>query len=205
MSPVADSVIRRLDAARQKWWFFSLLTTTVLAASASFGMFLCFMLADSLLRFSQWILLGLFLVWLLATVVILCGVGRRLLGGQRSLEAAARRVEAEFPDLGSNLMNVVQLSEDSKNADRAFCEAAVEQAAAEVEHVPFDQAPRRNRTGGDSSIACTRRATWPNRAAFCCAAGDRHRRRDLIPNWSSAASRLLAPGRSSLRSDRSRS
>ena len=60
------------------------------------------------------------------------GVGRRLLRGQRSMEATARRVEAEFPELGSNLINVVQLSEDRKNVDRAFCEAAIHQAAAEI-------------------------------------------------------------------------
>ena len=194
MSPVADSVIRRLDAARQKWWFFSLLTVTVLALCVSFGMFLAFMLADSLLKFSQWILLGLFLAWLLATLAILCGVGRRLLGGQRSLEAAARRVEAEFPELGSNLINVVQLSEDRQNVDRAFCEAAVQQAAVEIEHVPFDEAPDKV-------------SHWL-RFLYCM-----HTPRDLaesigvlvllvviaiagelwIPNWSSAASRLLAP------------
>ena len=35
MSPAAESVIRRLDGARQKWWLFSLLTTAVLAAAGS--------------------------------------------------------------------------------------------------------------------------------------------------------------------------
>ena len=35
MSPEADSVIERLDAARQKWWLVSLLTTTVLAGCVS--------------------------------------------------------------------------------------------------------------------------------------------------------------------------
>jgi hypothetical protein len=49
MSPAAESVLRRLDAARQKWWFFSLLTTTTLAACASFGTLLAFMLADAYL------------------------------------------------------------------------------------------------------------------------------------------------------------
>ncbi len=194
MSPVAESVIQRLDAARQKWWFFSLLTTTVLALCASFGMFLAFMLADSLLKFSQWMLLGLFLAWLLVTLAILCGVGRRLVRGQRSLDAAARCVEAEFPELGSNLINVVQLSEDRRNADRAFCEAAVQQAAVEIEHVAFDKAPDkeshwrrflyRMHTPRDLAesfgvlavlvVIAVAGAIW-------------------IPNWSSAASRLLAP------------
>ena len=37
MTHAAETILRRLDAARQKWWFFSLLTTTTLAACASFG------------------------------------------------------------------------------------------------------------------------------------------------------------------------
>ena len=48
MSPAAENVIQRLDAARQKWWLFSLLTTTVLAMCVSFGVLMAFMLADSL-------------------------------------------------------------------------------------------------------------------------------------------------------------
>ena len=165
MSPAADSVIQRLDAARQKWWLFSLLTTSVSALCVSLGALLVFMLADSLLKFWKLALLGMFLAWLLVTLAIMLGVGRRLLRGGRSLEAAARRVEAEFPALGSSLINVVQLSEDRKNVDRAFCEAAVNQAAAEIEHVAFDRAQIRSRAGGDFSIAYRRRAIWPNRSA----------------------------------------
>ena len=67
MSPAADSVIQRLDAARQKWWLFSLLTTAVLAVCASFGTLLVFMLADAFAEASAiWLLVGLFLAWLLA-------------------------------------------------------------------------------------------------------------------------------------------
>ena len=50
---------------------------------------------------------------------------------------------SDFPELGSDLINVVQLSEDRKHADRAFCEAAVNQAAARARTVPFDQAPEK--------------------------------------------------------------
>ena len=53
MSPAAESVIQRLDGARQKWWLFSLLTTAVLAACVSLAAFLLLMLADAFLRFSQ--------------------------------------------------------------------------------------------------------------------------------------------------------
>ena len=93
-------------------------------------------------------------------------VARRLLRGQRSLEAAARRVEAEFPELGSSLINLVQLSEDSKNASPAFREAAIHQAAAQIGDLPLDRAPPASRAGGDCSIACRRPAIWPSRWRF---------------------------------------
>ena len=85
----------------------------------------------------------MFLAWLLLTGVLVFGVARRLLRGQRSLEAAARRVEAEFPELGSSLINLVQLSEDSQNASPAFCQAAVSQAAVQIGSLPLDRAPAR--------------------------------------------------------------
>lgn len=194
MSPAADGVIRRLDAARQKWWFFSLLTTMVLAICASSGLLLLFMLADSLLKLPQLVLATLFLVWLLTTLAIMFGVGRRLVRGQRSIEAAARRVEAEFPELGSNLINLIQLSEDSKNVDRAFCEAAIGQAAAQIGNVPFASAPEKEsrwrrflccmQTPRDLAESSGILALLVGLAIVCEA---------MLPNWSSAASRLLAP------------
>ena len=71
---------------------------------------------------------------------LILGVARRLARGHRDMEAAARRVELEFPDLGSDLINVVQLSEDRQNASRAFCQAAVDQAAARLAGVAFERA-----------------------------------------------------------------
>jgi hypothetical protein len=194
MSPAADSVIQRLDGARQKWWLVSLLCTAVLAVCASLGTLMTFMLADSWLKFSQLMLVGLFLAWLLCTLAILLGVGRRMLFGQRSLEAAARRVEAEFPELGSNLINVVQLAEDHKNVNRAFCEAAIRQAAAQLEHVAFDRAPNKQsrlrrfvrcmQTPRDLIESLILLAMLVTAAVVC----ERY-----IPNWASAASRLLKP------------
>jgi len=194
MSPAAETVLRRLDAARQKWWFFSLLTTTTLAACASFGTLLTFMLADAYLKLPQFGLLTLFLAWLAVTAVLIALVGRRLLRSQRSLEATARRVEAEFPELGSNLINLVQLAEDQKNVDRAFCQSAVNQAAAQIGGVAF-------------AAAAKKESRW-RRLIHCMQTP-----RDLaesgivlallvvvavlgnmwIPNWGSAASRLLKP------------
>ena len=149
MSPVAESVIRRLDTARQQWWLFTLLTTAVLAAGASFGLLLLFMLADAVLvrttsvEFSQRALLVMFVIWLGATIGLIVMVARRLTRSQRSLEATARRVEAEFPELGSDLINVVQLSSDTKNEDRAFCDAAVYHAALRIGNIHFEEAAKK--------------------------------------------------------------
>ncbi len=143
MSPAADHVLRRLDAARQQWWLFTLLTTAVLAACTSFGLLLAFMLADSLATFSQTVLWILGTTWLAATMALVALVFRRLTRSQRSLEATARRVEAEIPELGSDLINVVQLSTDTGNADRLFCEAAVQCAATRLEQVRFDAAAKK--------------------------------------------------------------
>ncbi len=194
MSPAAHDVIRRLDAARQKWWLFTLLTTAVMALCVSLGTLFVFMLFDAFLKFPQVVLLGLLLAWLAVTVVMIVLVSRRVVRSQRSLEATARRVESEFPELGSHLINVVQLADDTKNVDRAFCEAAVGYSAAQLGRVRFEEAPEKE-------------TRWTR---FCCSM---QTPRDLgesvgtlgvllavallchllVPNWGSAANRLMKP------------
>ena len=194
MSPVADPVIRRLDAARQKWWLYTLLATSVLAMSASLGLFLVFMLGDALLRFSQWTLLGLAVAWLAATVALIVWVGRRLVRSHRSLEATARRVEAEYPELGSNLINLVQLANDGKQQHPGFVDAAVREAASRVGAMRFEDAPNKEsrwfrlihcmQTPRDLAEASGLLVTLVILAVLC---------RLLVPGWGSAATRLLNP------------
>jgi hypothetical protein len=194
MSPAAESVIHRLDGARQKWWLFSLLTTTVLAACASFGAIQALMLIDAFLKLSQGCLLAMLLVWLTLSGVLVFGVARRLLRGERSLEAAARRVEAEFPEIGSNLINLVQLSEDTKSANPAFRQAAINQAALQIGGLSLDRAPAREsrwrrlvhcmQTPRDLAESLVALAVLIVAAVLCQA---------WIPSWGSAASRLLTP------------
>ncbi|HPP53167.1 MAG TPA: hypothetical protein PK777_09475, partial [Thermoguttaceae bacterium] len=138
MPPMAQAVVRRLDEVRQRWWIFTLLTSLVLAASASLAVLLLFMFIDAMFTFSQWVLGTLFLVWTGITISLAWMVIRRMVRSQRTLEATARRIEAEFPELGSDLINLVQLAEDRKNENRAFCEAAVKQAAARLSGVFFE-------------------------------------------------------------------
>ncbi len=194
MSPAAHNVIRRLDAARQRWWLFTLLSTAVLAACVSFGTLLLFMLADALLKLPQWVLLVMLGAWLAVTITMIVLVFRRLTANQRSLEGTARRVEMEFPELGSSLINVVQLSGDTKNEDRAFCDAAVAHAASQIGHIRFEEAAEREtrwhrfrwcmqtpRDFGESVLAFGLLVA----VAIVCHL--------LIPSWGSAASRLMKP------------
>ncbi len=129
MSPAAERIIDRVDATRQQWWVFTLLSTAVWAISISFGAALAFMLADALVRFSQGMLASLLAVWVGLTLFLAVFVLRRITRSQRSIEATARCLETEYPELGSSLINVIQLSSDTKNESRRFCEAAVNEAA----------------------------------------------------------------------------
>jgi hypothetical protein len=187
-------VIRRLDAVRQTWWLCTLLATTVLAGCASFALLMLFMLSDAWARFSQGWLAGLFGLWLAVTLALVVLVFRRLARSQRSLEAMARRVESELPELQSNLINVVQLSEDTQNADQAFCQAAVEDAVGRVGHCRFEEAARRQ-TRWRRFYFCmqTPRDLAESLLVSGLLVALALLFQTLIPNWGSAASRLMQP------------
>ena len=106
MSPAAEEILRRLDAARQKWWLFTLLCTTAIGVCVSAAALLVFVLLDALLHFSQIGLTALFGTWLAITAALMVAIGRRLLGSERSLEGTARRVEMEIPELGLSLIHI---------------------------------------------------------------------------------------------------
>ncbi|MCC6125227.1 MAG: hypothetical protein IT426_09715 [Pirellulales bacterium] len=194
MSPHAENVIRRLDAARQKWWIFSLLSTLALAICVSAGLLLLFLVLDANWRFSQGMLAGLCLVWLAVTGYAMWVVARRLAWHDRSLEATARRVECEFPELGTNLINLVQLSEEGRHNDSPFREAAVKVAASQVERVAFDAAAKKE-SRFKRLIYCmqTPRDLAESLFLLCLVAAAVLFCKAAIPNLGSAANRLLAP------------
>ena len=194
MSPAAQEILDRLDGTRQKWWLFTLLSTAVLAVSISFGLLVIFMLADALWRFSQIPLAILSGMWLLVTAAVVLLVARRLARSDRGLEATARRVEAEYPEVGSNLINLVQLAGNAASGDPAFREAALREAAAKVGPLRLDRAATREsraarflhcmQTPRDLAEALAVLGTLAAVAVVCHA---------LIPTWGSAADRLLKP------------
>jgi hypothetical protein len=194
MSPSAHSVLERLDGARQKWWLFTLLTTAVLTMCVSFGTLLLFMLTDALLRFHQWVLATLLATWIVVTLVMIVMFIRRVMRSQRSLEATARCVEAEMPEVGSDLINVVQLSHDTKNENRIFCEAAVTEAAGRLSTVRFDEAAGRETRWRRFRYSMQTPRDFAESVGFLAmliviAIGCHL----LIPSWGSAANRLMQP------------
>lgn len=196
MSPAAEEILQRLDGTRQRWWICTLLSTVVLAVCVSLGILLAFMLADALIRFSQASLAVMFGLWLVVTAGLLLLVGRRLARSQRSLEATARRVEIEFPELGSELINLVQFASDAQSGDPAFREAAVRHAVGRVSGVSFDRAAARE-SRWTRFLHCmqTPRDMLESLALLAVLGGVALVCQMLIPTWGSAANRLLTPWR----------
>jgi hypothetical protein len=196
MSTAGETVLRRLDDVRQRWWLFTLLSTAVVAVCASLGLLLVLMLTDAFLILSQSALRTLSLVWLVTTLGLAAFVGRRASRSHRSLEATARRVEWELPELGSDLINVVQLTADQAHENRAFCAAAVADAAERAAQVPLEDAARRvSRWGRFRHGMQTPRDLLEAVALLLVLVGAAFAGQRLIPSWGSAASRLLAPWR----------
>ncbi len=194
MSPIAERVIDRLDATRQRWWLFTLLSTTVLAAAVSASILLVFVLFDALLVFPRAVLAGMFLVWTTVTLATGVFVFRRIFRNQRTLQATARRVESEYPELGSNLINLVQLADDRTGADPAFCEAAVRQSVARIGQIHFeDAANRQTRRRRFLFRTQTPRDLAESSALLGLLIAIAILLQMILPNWGSAANRLLSP------------
>jgi hypothetical protein len=190
MSPQAEAVTDRLEATWMRWWTYSLLTGMALAASASLVALFAFILVDALVPLPRAALVLLFGAWVALTVALVVWLVRRTRRSQRSPAATARRIEMEFPELGSSLINVVQFAED----DSPFGRAAADQAAAEVGRFPFEQAAGRE-TRWRRFVLCLQ---MPRDFAEACAvlAGVLvlgYVVHLFLPRWWSSTERLLRP------------
>lgn len=150
MSPSVRSILEHLDQLRQRWWLFSLFCRVVLVFTISLALLVAFVVIDGLLRLPQGGLLVLFCAWFGASVVLLGRIVVRTFRRQRTLAAAARRVELSFPQLGSHLINLVQLVETDGDLPESFRLAAIEDAALRVRGISMEKAPSQH----------TRRQRW---------------------------------------------
>ncbi|HLN32120.1 MAG TPA: hypothetical protein VK395_30595 [Gemmataceae bacterium] len=194
MPAVAEAVTERLENTWLKWWGCSLAAGIVLVASASFGMLAILILADALCRFPQLVLGVLFLLWAVTTIAMIAGMLVHLRCGQRSLAATARRLEMEFPELGSHLINLVQFTQRDGVPSDPFREAALAQAAAAVSDFPLESAAVKE-TRFRRFALCMQTPRDLLEAScvlvgILVAACFLH---SAIPAWSSSTSRLLQP------------
>ncbi|MCL2742747.1 MAG: hypothetical protein FWE67_02740 [Planctomycetaceae bacterium] len=194
MSTSAQNVINRLDQLRQKWWIFTLLASAVWAASCSLALFLLFAVADAIFRLPQSFLIAGFSIWGITTVTLVALVIRRVVKSQRSLEGTARCLESELPELESNLINLIQLANDKDNEDKAFCRAAVDQAAKNVQNVPLENAVKKETRFRRFLYALQTPQDLLEAAACLVFLGILALLGSTVfPNWSSAAGRLTKP------------
>ena len=153
-----------------------------------------FVLIDALVPLPRLGLQMLFLTWAVVTIASGVYLIVRWRRGRRSLAATARRVELEFPELGSRLINLVQLSGQDGEADGEFARAAATQAALEVADFRFDRAAARE-TRWRRLVLCLQTPRDLVEAVFLVGGilAFAFLMNLLLPHWSSAASRLLRP------------
>jgi len=194
MSPQAELVTDRLEQTWQRWWWFSLLSGALLAGAVSGGLLLLFVVADMLLHPGQLALCILFGVWGVLTLALVVGLIVRTRKARRTLEATARRLEMEFPELESHLINLVQLSEEAHAGTDPFYRAAIKQAATAVADVPFEHATRKE-TRWQRFVLSLQSPRDVSEAGgmlgilLACFLGLNL----LMPQWSSSVARLLHP------------
>ncbi len=196
MSPQAEAATARLRSTWEKWWTCSLFTGLLLAAAVSFGLLVLFVLSDAMWRHSQVVLGGLFALWAGVTVALAGLLIARLLRYRRSLEATARRVELAFPELGSHLINLVQLGEEDGEltGENDYRRAAVEQAAAAVSEFPFERAAEHESRWGRFWLCMqTPRDLIEAAGVLAVVLGVGGLLHAAMPAWSSSTKRLLHP------------
>ncbi len=190
MSPQVEAVTARLRQTWIRWRTYSLWTAAVLSASISLGILALFVLADALFRLPQGVLGGLFAAWAGLSLAASSFLIVRLRRGKRTLAATARRVELLFPELESQLINIVQFA---GSAD-PFRQAAVVQAAATVADVPFDQAAdRENRWRRFALCMQTPRDLLDSSLVLAAVLGFGLLMNAIVPTWASSSRRLLHP------------
>jgi hypothetical protein len=190
MSPQAEAVTERLAATGRRWRVFSLLAGGVLAGSVSLGTLASFVVLDALVLLPRGVLAGLFGAWVALSAVLVAALIVRARRSRRSLLATARRLEMEFPGLGSRLVNVVQLAE----CDGQFDQAAAGRAAAELDDFRFeDGAGRETRWRRFALCLQTPRDLAEASGVLAAVLALAFVASLLLPRWSSSLARLLHP------------
>ncbi|MBN1853236.1 MAG: hypothetical protein JW829_10950 [Pirellulales bacterium] len=196
MFPAAESTIRRLDDARQRWWFYSFLCGLLLAVAISIAALVIVVLADVLMQLPLGWLRLLFVTWFGTSAALLWRTIRRSIKHPRSLEGAARRVELSFPDLDSSLINLIQLSRSADRGTDSFQQSAITEVVSQASHVPFFRAAYQHSRWARWRLGLhTARDLAESIAVAGLMIGFLGFLALAIPKWSSSLERLMTPWR----------
>ena len=190
MSPQVEAVTSSLRQTWIRWWTFSIWTALVISAGISLGILALFVMADAIFRLPQGVLVASFVAWAGMSLAAFSILIARLKKGKRTLAATARRVELAFPELESQLINIVQFAD----SDDPFRQAALAQAAAAVADFPFDQAAsRENRWRRFSLCMQTPRDLLDSSLVLVAIVALVLLMNAIVPTWASSTRRLLHP------------
>ena len=196
MASAVEAALDRLENARQGWWICSSVCNLLLMIVLSFATLGLFILADVLFQLPQLTLGLLLFLWLVLSLAMVAWAAFRLSREQRTLEGAARQVELAFPQVGSDLINLIQLTNSNQVDRNGFQAAAIEEAAVRLIDVPFYAAAHRQPRWSRWRLGLQTPRDLAEVIVACClimlVAVAVHW---AIPTWRSSADRLLAPWR----------
>ncbi len=184
------ALVNRIEETRQRWWLASLLCRLAIAGLVTESAVAVALLIDQFLPYGPASLVGasilVALLGLTAFSVAIAATVRQ----QRSLEAAARRIEASFPELDGKLVSLIQLA----RVQDPLAQAAARRLIAEVTGRPIEEANARlpwherirfglatkwDAFGAVGLLVLMTVLLWAIHA--------------IVPGWGSSFGRLLAP------------
>ena len=193
---LAHQARERIDCIADRWLLWSMLTGTVLAGWITLTVLMLAVAADMLFQFDGWTRGVVLAVWCGVSATSALVLMVRPLRRMRTTEGTARRLEEVFPRLDSDLINLVQLSRESKGASKLLREGALRQAGRHVAEVSLESAAGQL-TLRDRFRLCMNTPRDLAAAIGICLVivvigGTGH---VLFPAWPNAVHRLFHPGR----------
>lgn len=144
--PVPDSLKAQLSSFRGRVWLTKMAEAFALAVAAVLVAFLVVFLVDRIWDTPRTVRLGIFV----ATVAIWLAVPwafHRWVWRHRRLDQLARLLRVREPNIGDQLLGVIELAEsDTEQArSRTLCAAAIAQVAESAKHRNLNEAAPRSR------------------------------------------------------------
>ena len=190
-----ETILEQFDRLADDWTMWSILTGTVVAGSITVAGLMLAVVLDMTFQFeagARAIVLG---VWVVASVAALLVFLVRAMRQRRTHDGMARRLEQIFPQLSSDLINLVQLSRDHTTASATLKSHALHQAAVHAAKVPLETAASQLSIRDRFRLCMQTPRDLAGAIAVCLmlalCGGILHR---SFPAWPNSVYRLFRPG-----------